>query len=215
MAALPEGLLIAEASSGHTAILRIKSSSMESRADYALSGKSTALTLESPSGETFTPFTGSAATVKTDYLPFTFRKTSAYLGSEKLVVGGLPITENLDEGATELMLDGLFLDLEEGRPVSISGERADAPGLLASEAAVIEEVQHVGGYTRLFFKSGLEFSYVRTSISVNANVMLATHGETVEEILGNGDTALANQAFFLKVPPFNICGRELGKRRGP
>ena len=36
---------------------------------------------------------------------------------------------------------------------------------------------------------------------INANVVDATHGETVKEILGGGDARVANQSFTLKQRP--------------
>jgi predicted phage baseplate assembly protein len=54
---------------------------------------------------------------------------------------------------------------------------------------------------------GLEYAYVRTSLTISANVVHATHGETVTqsasvgEVLGNGDASIPNQTFILKKPP--------------
>ncbi len=47
----------------------------------------------------------------------------------------------------------------------------------------------------------LAHSYERASFSFNANLAHATHGETVEEILGSGDAGQAFQKFQLKQPP--------------
>jgi hypothetical protein len=43
--------------------------------------------------------------------------------------------------------------------------------------------------------------YARTTVSINANVARATHGETVHEVLGGGDGAAQNQRFTLRKPP--------------
>lgn len=40
-----------------------------------------------------------------------------------------------------------------------------------------------------------------TQLTIRANIALATHGETVEEVLGSGDGGQANQRFKLKKPP--------------
>lgn len=48
----------------------------------------------------------------------------------------------------------------------------------------------------------LQSSYDRATVSINANVARATHGETVrDEVLGSGDGMRANQRFELKKPP--------------
>ena len=43
--------------------------------------------------------------------------------------------------------------------------------------------------------------YERSSVRINANVALATHGESVDAILGSGDGASANQSFTLNQVP--------------
>jgi predicted phage baseplate assembly protein len=96
----------------------------------------------------------------------------------------------------------MVLNLKAGQPVTLSGERDDLPGVMVSEAVILDQVQHSGGFTTLFFKSpGLKFRYVRKTVTMNANVVLATHGETVREVLGSGDGAQPNQRFALKKPP--------------
>jgi predicted phage baseplate assembly protein len=44
-------------------------------------------------------------------------------------------------------------------------------------------------------------TYVRSTVTLNANVAEATHGESVTEILGSGDAARRAQRFMLKRPP--------------
>src|SRR5262249_17726124 len=48
---------------------------------------------------------------------------------------------------------------------------------------------------------GLTYSYTRTTLRISANVVHATNGETVNELLGNGDASAADQTFVLKKPP--------------
>jgi hypothetical protein len=56
--------------------------------------------------------------------------------------------------------------------------------------------------TTIILRDPLENVYDRATVTVNANVARATHGETVpDEVLGNGDGAVANQRFALKRPP--------------
>jgi len=47
----------------------------------------------------------------------------------------------------------------------------------------------------------LGYCYDRSTVTVNANVAPATHGETVGEIAGSGDAAAVNQRFQLKQSP--------------
>jgi hypothetical protein len=53
----------------------------------------------------------------------------------------------------------------------------------------------------LLLKAPLTFCYDRSTTTVNANVGLATHGQSVTEILGNGDPTTPNQTFRLKQSP--------------
>jgi predicted phage baseplate assembly protein len=73
--------------------------------------------------------------------------------------------------------------------------------LTAAEVLVLEDVIHDHGYTTLHFAGGLEHGYVRDTVTVNANVVAATHGETAHEVLGAGDGARSHQQFVLKKPP--------------
>jgi predicted phage baseplate assembly protein len=84
----------------------------------------------------------------------------------------------------------------------LSGEQRDAPGVIQNEVVILSDIIHEGGYTTLYFQDGLQYGYIRNTVTLNANVALATHGETVaNEVLGSGNGAQANQRFVLKRPP--------------
>ncbi|GAB4180472.1 MAG: hypothetical protein Fur006_14630 [Coleofasciculaceae cyanobacterium] len=53
----------------------------------------------------------------------------------------------------------------------------------------------------LTLKQPLQYSYDPTTVTISANVALATHGETVQEVVGSGNGAIANQSFTLQKPP--------------
>jgi len=55
--------------------------------------------------------------------------------------------------------------------------------------------------TTLTLNAPLGCCYDRSTVTVNANVAPATHGETVGEIAGSGDAAAVNQRFQLKQSP--------------
>jgi len=55
--------------------------------------------------------------------------------------------------------------------------------------------------TLVFANAGLAYRYVRDSVTVRANVVRATHGESRREVLGSGSGAASMQAFVLKQPP--------------
>jgi predicted phage baseplate assembly protein len=159
-------------------------------ADYALSAKATGLTLQNPDGSNPT---------KPDELKT--RRTTAYVQSERLNLAELPIPEPIAAGETSLTLDRMVLGLHAGQAVLLRGESQDVVGVEFRELLHLKEITHAGGFTTLQFDSPLIYSYVRNTVTMNANVALATHGETVKEVLGSGDAAKPNQKFALKRPP--------------
>lgn len=164
---------------------QVKAVVESSVADYGIAGAATGLQLLRP--------------VTT--LPFGVRTSSALVQSDPLELVELPITDPIVAGTRELMLDRMILGLRAGQPVWISGARDDAPGLVADEIAFLADIVHDRGYTTLLFEAGLKFRYVRDSVTLNLNLAVATHGETVAvEVLGSGDASQPNQSFVLKKP---------------
>jgi chitodextrinase len=168
----------------------IEDTSEQSRADFGLNARATSLKLLNPDGTTPTESQDK------------FRDTTAYVRSEQLELAQLPIEDPLRVGDKELVLDRLVLGLDEGQPVALTGARRDLRGVTSSEILFIEDVEHVDGFTKLTFTTGLVNEYMRRTVALNANVVAATHGETIAgEILGGGDGLEANQRFTLAKPP--------------
>jgi hypothetical protein len=184
------------ASVTRTLSLRVNRAFTVSRADFALSGRTTGLLLNALDGSDFAD-AGKPA-------HFTFRAATANLGSARIPLAGLPISEDLSKGEQDLTLARLVLELLPGAAVALSGERADAPGVRADEIAILSDVRHIGGFTRLSFASGLAQSFRRPGLAVNANIARASHGETVSQPLGSGDARVANQAFALPRLPLTF-----------
>jgi predicted phage baseplate assembly protein len=163
-----------------------------SRADYGLSGRAMALTLATDSG--------AARTTKPSTL-FPFRSTTAHVASKKLALADLPIDAPVAAGDTSIELDRMVIGLAIGQPIALTGKRSDLPGVDAAEVVVLADVIHASGRSTLVLQKRLAYSYLRSSLAISANVVHATHGETVNEVLGNGDASIANQSFILKKPP--------------
>jgi len=75
---------------------------------------------------------------------------------------------------------------------------------VTGEAAVLSDVtvqNAAGATTALTFNADLIRIYDAATVTVNANAVLATHGETVQEILGSGDATNAALEFQLKQSP--------------
>lgn len=160
----------------------------KSLADYGLNGRATGLSL-------------SSSTDPNHSLQFSVRKTSAWVQSQQLAFAEMPVVDEIKAGTTQLMLGDMILGLTPGQPIAFSGSQSDPPGVIANEILFLESITHVAGFTVLGFTTGLSNSYIRSSVTIQANVALATHGATVQEVLGSGDGSQVNQIFQLKRPP--------------
>jgi hypothetical protein len=81
---------------------------------------------------------------------------------------------------------------------------------IVGEAAVISAASVAGPITILSFEQALSRIYDRTTVAVNANVVEATHGETMHEILGSGDATNAALQFTLKQTPLTYVSAPSG-----
>ena len=71
----------------------------------------------------------------------------------------------------------------------------------AGEAAVVQSVSVTGDVATLTLASPLTGIYDASTVTVNANAVLATNGQTVQEILGSGDATNPALQFTLKQAP--------------
>jgi hypothetical protein len=69
------------------------------------------------------------------------------------------------------------------------------------EAAIAAVVQGDGATTGIQFQSALSRIYDAPTVTVNANAVLATNGQTVQEIMGSGDATNPALQFQLKQSP--------------
>ncbi|HEY0012018.1 MAG TPA: putative baseplate assembly protein [Allosphingosinicella sp.] len=207
---VPDGWAVIETAQGEAMVFRVASAATQSRADFALSGKSTGLTFCTPEADPLDP------PLPTDTSPlndFRFRDAHIFAVSAPLELTGAPIRDDVVAGADAIDLDALYLDLVDGQTISIAGERSDADGLAASETLSVSDVVHIGGFTRLLLETGPEYAYRRPSVTVNANMAPATHGETYEEQLGSGDAARSFQRFKLTRAPLTYVSAETATGR--
>lgn len=87
-------------------------------------------------------------------------------------------------------------------------DASDAGDPAVSEIALIatddQAVQAGGGRTRLALAAPLANCYERATVRLNANVAAATEGETVQEILGDGDASRTDARFPLRQSPLTF-----------
>lgn len=184
----------------------IRSAQAVSRADYGISGKVTRLTLEHD------------WLTNSDRLLRVLRGTQVFAQSEELPLAEEPLTDPVcmpDAANDWIELDGLYSDLKAGRWLMVSGERADlenTSGVRASELVMLAEVEHRANadlpgdkiHTFIRLSEPLAYCYQRAGLTINANVVKATHGETRAEVLGGGQAAQAWQTLALRQPPLTF-----------
>jgi hypothetical protein len=121
-----------------------------------------------------------------------------------LSLAPLPVTANVV--GSVMPLNAFYAGLSVGRPVAVTGERADLPGVIQTEIHDIKRVLMDNGYTQLELASAIIGPFKRDTVAINANLAKGTHGETGGQPLGHGDAAQANQRFRLPVAPLTHIG---------
>jgi hypothetical protein len=169
-----------------------------SREEFALSGKVTRLALD---GANLSEFANEV------------RGTSVFGQSEPLAFTHYPVRNPISASTipVNVSADGF----ERGRRILVRGVR-ERDGVAIVHVASIRAVLPVGGPQDhrcvLEIEPPLPSPLRRESVVVHANVALATHGESVTQILGSGAAALPFQRFELKQLPltFRAAANELG-----
>ncbi|WP_396957663.1 putative baseplate assembly protein [Nitrosomonas sp.] len=160
------------------------------RAGFMLVSKTTRLTI---SGENLSKFNER------------LRETAVLAQSELLELAEEPITPNYVEGDS-LRIDRRVEGLEPGRLLILSGVTTD--GLEDSEVLTLLKTEPDGDASKLFFTIPLRNSYRRDSVRIYANVARATHGETVQQILGSGAAYKTHQQFTLSHAPLTYTSAD-------
>lgn len=166
-------------------------------ADYAMTGRCTGLALADPQGNLLPE----DPKTREPWQHFKTRTSTAYVQSERLELADLPVNQELEPGDTVLALAAPDFELRLGQILALSGERTNPAHVRGVECLEIADIWHGDRVTTLRFRRGLQFGYVRATVTLNANVVPATHGETVREVLGSGDASRAGQRFTLKQKP--------------
>jgi predicted phage baseplate assembly protein len=129
------------------------------------------------------------------------RDTTVLAQSEKLTLVDLPIPNVVADDRIQLDSTKELADLKAECKLIISGSPSDNPAATEREAATVDQVRIEDGYIELELKGFLSNRYLRSTVTMTANVASATHGETRQEILGSGDGRVTHQQFKLKSKP--------------
>ena len=177
----------------NTPVFRVDNAITRSRTAYGISGKTTQLTFKEP---WFIPNLSKEI----------IRQTTVFAESEKLFLASVPILEPVT--GSIITLDGFYLGLQPEQMAILTGERDDLTGVTQSEVITIRKVILQNGYTQLTLQTDLTYTYRRDTVTINANVAPANHGETVQEILGSGNASQVHQTFTLRQPPLTYVSSD-------
>jgi hypothetical protein len=153
------------------------------RAQFAISGKVTRLQVKG--GENFGFFQDEV------------RDTTVFAVSEPLELAEVPDESDVAGGAIDVEVD--VSGMLPGRRLLVRGRTTG--GEEHAEAAVLKEVEALAGGWRLVLEEELSTDLERGSVIVHGNVAAATHGETVQQLLGAGRASSAFQRFTLAHDP--------------
>jgi predicted phage baseplate assembly protein len=173
---------------------QVATADVTSRTAYNISTKTTALSLTVKDAWYDTVITDLEA----------IRSITVYAQSERLRLSELPIQDDIK--GKIIMLGRYYPGLKPGQPIALNGERSDLNGIYTSELAILDDVTIEDGLTILYLSNDLKYEYKPRTVTINANVAEATHGETVQEVLGSGDATQSFQQFTLKQPPLTYIG---------
>jgi predicted phage baseplate assembly protein len=165
------------------ACCRVQSVTTVSRAQYALSARVSRIVpdvLENPVSR------------------FPLRETAVFVYSEALPTTDQPITTPVT--GDQVTLGQRVEGLAAGRLLVFAGQEART-GVPVREVVTLLQTAETEGLTTLIFTPQLGYEYARDSLTINANVARATHGETVQDILGSGDASQPYQRFPLRQAP--------------
>ena len=174
----------AGAADNYVELYKVTSTTEVSRAEFGISGKVTRLGL-------------SGQNLDTKFFGFV-RETSVYAQSEAIPLAAYPVT--LDVSGDQLPLAIPADGLQVGRRLIVLGERVSDGQAVVHEATLLSLQANANG-TLLTVTPSLPAALKRESVVVHLNVALATHGETVAQILGAGDASRSFQRFELKRLP--------------
>lgn len=174
-------------------VYQIKSISEVSLSRYALSGKVSCLELNS------------------NIQGFTRRETSVFLQSERLTLSRFkPLPPDYQVECFEIKVQGPLQNLppagQRGVLLEADGKGGWAPREMLSIQSADEDLET--GAVTLRLAEPLAGSYKPAEARINLNVARATHGETVQEILGDGDARAPSQRFTLKQRPLTYVPTE-------
>ncbi|RZI94979.1 MAG: putative baseplate assembly protein [Variovorax sp.] len=177
-------------------LYRVSNVAEVSRAEFALAGKVTRLRLR-------------GANYESQFRKLV-REVAVFAQSEALPLAAYPVETPVsgDRIPAAVNAEGLL----PGRRLVIRGARVGDGKEVTVQATLVATHPVDAGRCLLEIAPPLPAALVRGSVVVHANVALASHGESVSQILGSGNASLPFQRFELKQLPltWRSAANELG-----
>ncbi|MFD8011457.1 baseplate J/gp47 family protein [Streptomyces sp. NPDC058955] len=164
-----------------------------SRAEFAVSGPVTRLTLRGEQSSSGGNRGGDGYAFRTP------RDVTVLAVSEPLTVVEAPDPDPLS--GPEFLVDGDATAMLPGRRLVLSGPLDDEAGEQGAEVVVLASAVAEGARTRVRLTRAPAARYRRGATVLFGNVVKATHGETVHQVLGDGDARRAFQTMPLLHSP--------------
>ncbi|MDO8144905.1 MULTISPECIES: baseplate J/gp47 family protein [unclassified Isoptericola] len=173
---------------GLTEAYRVEDATPDGDKRFGLSGRITRLRLD----------------IDENLAGFDRRQTVVHAVSRPLSAAVMPRFDSVGaapgSSATVLDVAGTTPPLPAGRLVAVTGRTTTgAPGV--ETAVVVASTALPGGGQRLVLDPALTQAYDAGTVVVRANLVPATHGETVHQVLGSGDGRVAFPRFRLRRGP--------------
>lgn len=73
-----------------------------------------------------------------------------------------------------------------------------------SEKAILKNVFHGRVRSELELEESIRYDLDPATVEINANIVVASHGETISQVLGSGDGSAINQSFILGKAPLTF-----------
>ena len=174
----------------------VTSTTEVSEAKFALSGKVSRLELSGPG-------------LDVNFQAFV-RETSVYARSEPMALAERPVTADISGASIPLAVptDGLL----PGRRLILRGTRSADRAAVAVSATLVSASITDPTRTTLQITPPLADVLLRASVVVHANVALASHGESVTQVFGSGNSSKSFQSFEIKQLPltYRAAANEIG-----
>jgi len=178
--------LVAVTAPGVTSIFRTADKvSQTALMAYAISGKATAVTISGAAPD--------------DFDAAVYRTVTVFAAPESIGAAEAPDPSNTSK--LQLELDRVLVNTFEKDHLVLVQGLSKTTNAIETEPALIASVSTANSHTTLHFAKALQHAYVRASVRIFGNIAVATHGESVREVLGSGDASVPFQRFRLGHKP--------------